>query len=295
MSVFEHKYFGNPQDICDNPHSRNCIYCKEKLSTVPIENASWKTTDEELLTVHEETRIQYKEIHNLEDCYLNLNLDSKDEEVWIDYCTTCGWWRLVKDVCVWAETWQIWDIFFGCSGVLKNLQVDDLNTPIDEIANYLTARYNSRFSVHPRLFEAVVGSVCKAMGYQVHVTGYTNDGGIDVVLENSSMGSIGIQVKRYKNKIRVEQIRAFAGALLLSGHKRGIFVTTSDFQPGAYLAAGRYSIQTIPIELINAERFYDALKLTQKPTVDTSVIIESAQNTLNILFPYGCDTPRNSL
>jgi len=73
MSVFEHKYFGNPQDICDNPHSRNCIYCKEKLSTVPIENASWKTTDEELLTVHEETRIQYKEIHNLEDCLKRIS------------------------------------------------------------------------------------------------------------------------------------------------------------------------------------------------------------------------------
>jgi restriction system protein len=112
MSI-AYKYFVNPQDIGDNPHSTTCIYCKQRLMTVSIEKDIWEINDNELLTIHECTKQDYKEIHGLEDCYLNLVLDTQDSEVWINYCNVCGWWRLVKDVCICAEEWQIWDIFLG--------------------------------------------------------------------------------------------------------------------------------------------------------------------------------------
>ena len=159
----------------------------------------------------------------------------------------------------------------------------------------MTAKYDSRFSINPRLFEEVVASVFKSIGYNVNVTGFSNDGGIDVVLEKTKDDRIGVQVKRYKNKIKVEQIRAFAGALILSEFSKGIFVTTSDFQPAAVKASEIFTAKTLPIQLINANQFYDALKITQKPVVDIDSIKFNLRNNSKSLFDYGCVTPRNSL
>ncbi len=217
-------------------------------------------------------------------------------DVWVDYCLTCGWWRLIKDICISAQEWQMWDIFFGCVGTLKNLSVNDLSTPMDEISNYLVAKYEDRFSVNPRKFEEVVASVFKSLGNHVNVTGYSNDGGIDVVLGNTDENLIGIQVKRYKEKIKVEQIRPFAGALILSGLNKGIFVTTSNYQPAAITAAQKFTSLTLPIELIDANRFYDALKLSQKQSFDLDELKKSInKRKIPKLFDYGWDTPRNSL
>ena len=190
----------------------------------------------------------------------------------------------------------MWDIFFGCVGTLKNLSIDDLSTPIDEISNYLVVNYGNRFSVNPRKFEEVVASVFKNIVHNIYVTGYSNDGGIDVVLENANKNLIGIQVKRSKNKIKVEQIRAFAGALILAGLNKGIFVTTSTYQPGAMAAAEHFTSLTLPIELIDADRFYDALKLSQRQNLDIDELKRSInKRKIPNLFDYGWDTPRNSL
>jgi restriction system protein len=40
------------------------------------------------------------------------------------------------------------------------------------------------YDLHPRVFEEVVGSVFKDHGWQVKVTAYTGDDGVDVVLNN---------------------------------------------------------------------------------------------------------------
>lgn len=77
------------------------------------------------------------------------------------------------------------------------------------------------------------GSIVRANQKSAYATAYSNDGGIDVVLEHEGKKH-GVQVKRYKNKISVGEIRAFAGALLLNGLPSGIFVTTSDYQRGCY-------------------------------------------------------------
>jgi restriction system protein len=296
MSVFDYKNYCDPKDSFENnPHQSTCPYCKSKLESIEVKDR-WHISNEELLAVHEDTIISYKEIHDLEDCYLNLRMDTQSFEIWVDCCLTCGWWRLVKDVCICAEQWQMWDIFFGCVGTLKNLSVDDLSTPIDEINNYLVAKYEDRFSVNPRKFEEVVASVFKNIGHHVYVTGYSNDGGIDVILGNTDENLIGVQVKRYKDKIKAEQIRAFAGALMLSGLNKGIFVTTSSYQPAAISAAQKFTSITLPIELIDANKFYDALKLSQKKSFDLDGLKKSInKRKIPQLFDYGWDTPRNSL
>jgi restriction system protein len=127
------------------------------------------------------------------------------------------------------------------------------------------------------------------------VTGYSNDGGIDVILEKESK-QIGVQVKRYKNKIKVDQIRELTGALFLSGIPKGIFVTTSDFQSGANKLVQKSHDRGIPIELINSKRFYDILKLTTEFKMDKENIRNKLESALkNKLYSYNWENPMNSL
>lgn len=160
----------------------------------------------------------------------------------------------------------------GACGSLLDLDLQDLTLPIDEVRRFLTAKYEQRFVLAPQLFEDVVASVFHDLGFDVIVTGYhggahqRGDGGIDVILRGADDSRIGVQVKRYADSISVEQLRALAGALLLGGLTKGMFVTTSCFQSGAQSTVDRYAIRGYRIELVDAMRFYDTLKLAQSTT-----------------------------
>lgn len=66
------------------------------------------------------------------------------------------------------------------------------------------------------------------------ITQYRGDKGIDLWLEGAK-GKLAVQVKRYKDRIRAESVRSFVGALVgQGGTYKGIFVTTSGYQSGAY-------------------------------------------------------------
>jgi restriction system protein len=74
------------------------------------------------------------------------------------------------------------------------------------------------------------------MGYGDFIeTSKTGDGGIDGIINEDKLGldKIYIQAKRYdENKVREKDIRNFIGAM--SGDtQKGVFVTTSTFDPGA--------------------------------------------------------------
>ena len=153
---------------------------------------------------------------------------------------------------------------WGACAQLKTLDLADVNAPVKEIKQYLVAKYEDRFDIHPRILEDVVGSVFHAQGFDTVVTAYQKDGGIDVVLSGGDAKTIGVQVKRYRDKINVEQIRAFAGALILGGHTSGIFVTTSSYSSVAQEASRAFGTKGLPIELVDAKKFYDALRISQR-------------------------------
>lgn len=181
-------------------------------------------------------------------------------------CSTCGWW--CKHTCKLSPCddrgLKQYTVTGACAQ-LRKLCLADVSASIENIRQYLLARYDHRFEVHPKIFEDVVAAVFRDSGYVAEVTAYQGDGGIDVVLRTPTNETIGVQVKRYKDRIEVEQIRAFAGALLLNDHPSGIFVTTSSYQSGAYDAARGFAARGLPIELLDADRFYDALKITRRP------------------------------
>lgn len=179
-------------------------------------------------------------------------------------CPVCGWWK--------AERMQEIDNFVhqfrdytlhGAAASLCELDLSDVSSPVKEVRSYLSANYEKRGKLHPKLFEETVADVFRDHGYFAEVTAYSGDDGIDVILSRGNE-KVGVQVKRYKDDIEVEQIRSLAGALMLNDLTRGIFVTTSGFQGGGEHTAERYTTRGYQIDLYNAEKFYEALQIAQR-------------------------------
>ncbi|MCI6557704.1 MULTISPECIES: restriction endonuclease [Schaalia] len=110
----------------------------------------------------------------------------------------------------------------------------------------------------PEFFEKAVIDLLWAMGYggdygeKQHV-GRSGDGGIDGIIRQDTLGlsNVYIQAKRYAdtNKVGDPEIRNFMGSLMTKGALKGVFITTSDFQPAAVASAKSFS--NVKIVLIN--------------------------------------------
>lgn len=113
--------------------------------------------------------------------------------------------------------------------------------------------------IDPYYFEKVILILLKKMGYGDFIeTAKSNDGGIDGVINEDKLGldKIYIQAKRYgENKVREKEIRNFIGAM--SGDtKKGVFVTTSDFDEKAIKKANDAHHSII---LINGTKLVDLM------------------------------------
>lgn len=183
-------------------------------------------------------------------------------------CSTCGWWKIVDSDE--KSTIQNLDpiLLHAAMGSLYEFDLKDINTPIQEVRSFLLKQYERRFDLNPKLFEEVVASVFRDFGYTSQLTQYSADGGVDIILRDRDDQAVAVQVKRYKNKIKTEQIRSFAGALLLRGHTKGIFVTTSSFSNEAVANTMLLNKRGIQIELIDAERFFSALDIQKIKSED---------------------------
>ncbi|MEY9543205.1 restriction system protein [Bradyrhizobium diazoefficiens] len=190
-------------------------------------------------------------------------------------CDLCGWWlikvyrhlnrenvaRFYKskdpgDDPTFVHQW-LWT-----HAVLKELDLADIATPVHEIQDYLVGRYQERLGVNPRLMEETVGEVFRGLGWDVIVTSYSKDGGIDAIMTKRDK-LCGVQVKRYSETIGVRQIREFSGALMARHITNGVFVTTSKFTK----AAVGFTEEVLPeqrIELIDSDRLFDALRISRR-------------------------------
>lgn len=195
-------------------------------------------------------------------------LDSNNSWVSVYACSACGWWKMDGQIeaCFGPEDPLTPNKFSQrevlATAALANLDITDDTVPIDDVRRYLIARAKSGKVLHPKLLEETVASVFRSIGFQARVTAYSGDEGIDVILDGPEGKTIGVQVKRYQDKIKADHIRSFVGALILEGHCGGIFVTTSDFQRGSYVAADKASVMGLPVSLITGKKFEQALRLT---------------------------------
>ena len=106
-----------------------------------------------------------------------------------------------------------------------------------QVKNELLERLKN---IDPYYFEKVILKLLKKMGYGDFIeTAKSGDGGIDGIINEDKLGldKIYIQAKRYgENKVREKDIRNFIGAMSGDTNK-GVFVTTSNFDKGAYQKA----------------------------------------------------------
>lgn len=240
-----------------------CLHCDEPMYDY-YDLGDWPYDINDFKAIYEGVAPGMREIHGMEpsDPHLMLRGDIADRRSSLHLCQMCGWWVAIDSAVLSAVRWQFWLMHLVAPASLMDLDVCDLSTPLREVRSFLRRRYDARHFIAPRLFEKVVASVFKDLGYDAEATAYCNDGGIDVVLRDSAGERIGVQVKRRARRIEVEQIRAFLGALMLGGFARGVFVSTNGFQRGAvHTAAACRPWATI--ELVDAERFFDALGIAQ--------------------------------
>lgn len=178
-------------------------------------------------------------------------------------CQECGWWKIENSQRFVKHAYDEYVTIRALTASLKELDLQNIDTPVEEIKQYLSIKNEKRFSVNPKLFEEVVASVFRDLGYNAITTAYSNDGGIDIFLDKAGT-QIGVQVKRYKNAIKVEQIRSLAGALVYNGLTKGIFVTTSNFQSGGVKVAEKYKTFGYEIDLMDGDKLMNDLQIAQR-------------------------------
>ena len=87
----------------------------------------------------------------------------------LQVCQICGWWvsTLINGRGPWRQHDDGFLNMYRSCGTLRDLDLDDISTPLDEVRAYLTAKYEERFHVHPKKTRIV--GWCLDFGFRVRV------------------------------------------------------------------------------------------------------------------------------
>jgi restriction system protein len=115
-------------------------------------------------------------------------------------------------------------------------------------------------SISPRSFEFLVTKLLIAMWYGTEefsiTTNYTNDNGIDWIIQSDELGfeKIFVQAKKYEWSVGRPDMQKFVWAM--TGTSKGVFITTSDFSSWVleYLKS-----RPEKVILINGEKLVDLM------------------------------------
>ena len=108
----------------------------------------------------------------------------------------------------------------------------------------------------PTFFEQLVVDLMLAMGYggsrkeAGQATQATNDDGIDGIIKEDRLGldTIYLQAKRWQNTVHRPEIDKFIGSLTRHRARKGVFITTSEFSPGALDAVHTLDMKIVLID-----------------------------------------------
>lgn len=109
----------------------------------------------------------------------------------------------------------------------------------------VSKKIDELMELSPREFEVYIGDLFRHLGYEVEVTQYVNDKGIDIFMYKDNI-KYGVQCKRYKGTVGSPEIQSFIGALNHAKADKGYFVTTGMFSFEAEKMAAEH-----PIKLFN--------------------------------------------
>ena len=108
----------------------------------------------------------------------------------------------------------------------------------------ITQKVEDLLELSPREFEEYIGALFNSLGYNVEVTQYSNDKGIDIIMYKDEV-KYGVQCKRYKGTVGSPDIQTFIGALSHANADKGFFVTTGMFSFEAEKMAMQHPIQLV--------------------------------------------------
>lgn len=117
-------------------------------------------------------------------------------------------------------------------------------------------------NIEPYKFEQILLELLKKMGYgEPQETQRTKDDGIDGIVKADKFGfdEIYIQAKRWKNKVGVEVVNNFIGALARKGASSGVIITTSDFSEEAKRAVEEIRAGGTKIVLVNGDKLSELM------------------------------------
>lgn len=123
--------------------------------------------------------------------------------------------------------------------------------------------------MNPQCFEKYVAGIYEKEGYDVTVTPYSGDYGVDVIAEKGGE-RIAVQVKQYggsTRKVNRQMVMELYGAAAYAGCNKAVITTNGDVLPDAVEVARKIGVE---IRYIDSEPglrpVIDAYKKNDKPT-----------------------------
>lgn len=139
------------------------------------------------------------------------------------------------------------DAYFHWQWVCSLIEPDCADV-YEELYAHFANRPDDLHRMNWREFEILLFRIFQNQGFTAELGPGCADGGIDIrLLQRDPLGDILtlVQVKRYAahRKIGLEPVQALFGATHADGAQHGIFVTTSEYLPGARAFAARHNVQ----------------------------------------------------
>jgi hypothetical protein len=133
------------------------------------------------------------------------------------------------------------NLIYSCSDILiyNPTFIPDFNDINNELIEYLAKKPDLLHELHWRKFEELLSVLFKAKGYDTTLGPGSGDGGVDIrmISKTGITGSLMtlVQAKKYavKNKISLQPVQALYGVLKSEKASKGLFVTTSTYEPCA--------------------------------------------------------------
>lgn len=118
------------------------------------------------------------------------------------------------------------------------------------------------------MFEDLIASLFKKMGFTVEQTSLSGDGGIDIIAYNKQpvfSGKYLIQCKNWNNIVGQPEVRDLYGVVMSEQANKGILITTSHFTEQAIQFADNKNIELIDYDiLIKLLKNYNLLEKTKE-------------------------------
>lgn len=144
-------------------------------------------------------------------------------------------------------------------------------------------------------FELNVQQLLRKMGLEAEITGYSQDGGIDLIAINRTPingGRYVVQCKDWETPVGEPAIRDLFGTVHSEGASKGILITTSSFTSAALRFA-----QGKPLELIDGAKYcslceqYGLSQSILSPPTAADDVFEPTATTVR-LISLDCSDPK---